>query len=278
MQLTIVGNRAAMPADGAASSGYLVETERARILLDCGPGIALALTRYIHAGELDAVVISHMHSDHCYDVLPIGKQIMQFHSRTRPADTDGSGDFHGEAAPKRTTLLVPAGARATLDRLAALFPVRSMPHLDRAFELAYEVVEYEPGDTYSVGDATVRLIPMVHSEPNCGVRIDSPSGSIAYTGDTGRTDDLLTLARDADIFLAEATLAQPDRTGHGHLSATEAGRAAAAAGAHSVVLTHFTTPDADWKQSRRTDAVAEFAGPVHVGEPGMRFTVVPAGK
>ncbi|MEV0763711.1 MBL fold metallo-hydrolase [Nocardia sp. NPDC050435] len=258
MHLTIVGNRAGMPADGAASSGYLVETGRSRILLDCGPGIAVLLGNYLHASLLDAVVISHLHLDHCYDVLPIGKQAM----RRAP-----------DAPDRRIKLFVPKGARAKLDQLAALFPVRTMPDLNRAFDLAYEVIEYERGATHTLGDSSIELVPMVHTEPACGVRIESPTGSIAFTGDTGWNDNLVTLAADVDLFLAETTLAEPDQTAHGHLCATEVGRAAAAARARSVVLTHFGSAEQEWQQARRAEVSAEFGGPVHLSRPGMRFSV-----
>lgn len=247
-----------MPADGGASSGYLVETGQSRVLLDCGPGIAVMLGNYVHASLLDAVVISHLHLDHCYDVLPIGKQAMR-----KAAD----------APDRRIKLFVPKGARAKLDQLAALFPVKTFPDLNRAFDLAYEVIEYERGGTYALTDCSIELVPMVHTEPACGVRIESPTGSLAFTGDTGWNDNLVALAADVDIFLAESTLAEPDRTPHGHLSAGEVGRVAAAAGARSVVLTHFGSAQDQWQQARRDEVSAEFDGPVHLSRPGMRFSV-----
>ena len=200
----------------------------------------------------------HLHLDHCYDVLPIGKQAMR-----KAAD----------APDRRIKLFVPKGARAKLDQLAALFPVKTFPDLNRAFDLAYEVIEYERGGTYALTDCSIELVPMVHTEPACGVRIESPTGSLAFTGDTGWNDNLVALAADVDIFLAESTLAEPDRTPHGHLSASEVGRAAAAAGARSVVLTHFGSAQDQWQQARRDDVSAEFDGPVHLSRPGMRFSV-----
>ncbi|MCM3883218.1 MBL fold metallo-hydrolase [Frankia sp. R82] len=263
-----------MPADGAASSGYLVRTERSSILMDCGPGIAVMLTKFIHASQLDAVVISHMHLDHCYDVLPIGKQAMLPYGKTWLVDTDGRGEFHGDDSGRRIKLLVPQGGRVTLDRLAELFPVRTIPHLNRAFELAFEVIEYRRGASYEIADCTVSMIPMVHSSPDCGIRVDGPSGSLGFTGDTSYNDNLVTLAKDTDIFLAEASLQAPDSTHHGHLSGAEVGRAAALAGTRKLVLTHFTAPQREWKQARRDDAAAEYSGPIHVGEPGMTFSTV----
>lgn len=43
-----------------------METASTRLLQDCGPGIAAALSAVTHATELDGVVVSHPHADHCY--------------------------------------------------------------------------------------------------------------------------------------------------------------------------------------------------------------------
>jgi len=107
MEVSVLGCRAGMPADGQASSGYLVTASQRRILLDCGPGVATALTATGSATMLGAVVITHLHVDHCYDILPLGKMLLQ--RWLAPSD---------DAPPARVPLFVPAGATATLERLA----------------------------------------------------------------------------------------------------------------------------------------------------------------
>jgi ribonuclease BN (tRNA processing enzyme) len=166
---------------------------------------------------------------------------------------------------------VPAGARAVLDDLAALFPVRSMPLLDRAFEVAFDVQEYEPSDVTRIGDCQISLYELRHAVPNCGIRLDAPSGSLAYTGDTGMTDALLALADGVDLLLAEASLERTDTGPHGHLSGADAGRVAAGAGAGRLVLTHFASTDPMWTDARRADAARHFTGPIHIAAPGRRF-------
>jgi ribonuclease BN (tRNA processing enzyme) len=64
---------------------------------------------------------------------------------------------------------------------------------------------------------------------------------LAYSGDTGPTPALVELARDADVFLCEATLREPEGEPHGHLTADEAREIAAAAGARRLLLTHRAT-------------------------------------
>jgi ribonuclease BN (tRNA processing enzyme) len=69
MRLTIVGCTAAGPGRDGPAAGYLVETAGATILIDCGPGVISALRQSDSYDRIDAVLISHMHVDHCLDLL-----------------------------------------------------------------------------------------------------------------------------------------------------------------------------------------------------------------
>ena len=96
-----------------------------------------------------------------------------------------------------------------------------------------------------------------------------------YTGDTGVTPALLSLAANADLLLAEATLLVTDDGPHGHLSATDAARAAQAAGVRALVLTHFPSADPAWLLARRDEAAQAFTGTVHLARPGQTFPIGP---
>jgi ribonuclease BN (tRNA processing enzyme) len=264
-----------MPADGQASSGYLVSTASARILLDCGPGVATALSAIAHPSELDAVIISHLHADHCYDLLTLGKTLLSGRLLD-PERFPTLPDARRKEWPP-VPLYVPTGGRARLDVLASAFPVPTVPTLDRSFDLAFEVHEYEPSDTFTVGDCKISMHPTKHSLPNCGTRIESEEGTFAFTGDTTSTPALVTLAQDVDLLLTEATLELPDLTRHGHLCASEAGEVAAAAEVGQLVLTHFITADETWLNGRKADAERFFGGPVHIAAPGSTFEIRPSG-
>lgn len=263
MLLTVLGCRAGMPADGAPSSGYLVETAGARILLDCGPGTATALSAVTAPWTLDAVVISHFHSDHCYDLLPIGKSLL-----SQLVEVPGGPGRYGTAF-RPVPLYVPAGARELFDRWSALFPVTTMPLLDKAFEVAFDVREYQPGDRFVIGDCHAELHELRHGQPNCGIRLTAPTGTLAYTGDTGPTPAMIDLAAGVDLLLAEATLAETDPTAHGHLSAADAAAAATGANAGHLVLTHFASGEQEWLRALVKAATGEYAGPITLAAPGM---------
>lgn len=260
-----------MPANGQASSGYLVTTDTATVLLDCGPGVATALSEVAAPHQLSAVIISHLHLDHCYDLLPLGKSLLSPGVRYPQPGGAPQHWVEVEAVP----LHVPSGSRQRLEQLASLFPVVTAPVLDRVFDLAFDIREYQPGARFVVGDMQISLHELRHSSPNCGIRIESPAGRLAYTGDTGVTPGLLSLAADVDLLLAEATLPVTDHGPHGHLSAIDAAQAARAAGAKALMLTHFPSADPGWLLARRDEAAQAFTGTVHLARPGKTFEIRP---
>jgi ribonuclease BN (tRNA processing enzyme) len=255
MELVVLGCAAGMPTGGQASSGYLVTTSRCRILLDCGPGVAAALSGQGGVGGLDAVLVTHLHPDHCYDLLPIGITVRR------------------AARPAPLPVYVPRGGRALLHGLGGLFPLGADPRQDIPFHHAFAIREYRPGQVIRIGDCTVSLHGLRHVVASCGIRVQAGPATLAYTGDTGPAGELVELARDADLLLAEATLAGPDTSGWGHLCATDAARAAAAAGAGQLVLTHLGSADPQWARARQADAARVFTGPVHLARPGAHYPV-----
>lgn len=270
MQLTVLGCRAGMPADGQASSGYLVSATGNQFLLDCGPGVATAISTRPKPFTLDGVIITHLHIDHCYDLLPLGKALLAPLLRY-----PGAGPAHdtGAARLPLVPLYVPSGARPMLDAWGALMTTPTLPLLDRVFDGAFDVREYEPGDSFTIGGTVVELVGLRHAKPNCGIRVTSAGASLAYTGDTGVTDALVRLAAGADLLLSEASLERTDRSEHGHLCAADAARAAAAAGAGELVLTHFPPSDEAWLNARLAEAAALFPGRVRAAYPGASFAV-----
>ncbi|WP_067822035.1 MBL fold metallo-hydrolase [Nocardia inohanensis] len=268
MRLTVLGCRAGMPAEGHPSSGYLLDTGGSRLLLDCGPGIATALSGVCDPAGLDAVIISHLHIDHCYDLLPLGKMLLAPYALAKfPGFESWFENLPAEfpAIP----LYVPAGGRAVLENLASVLTTESLPLLDRVFEAGFDIREYRPDDIVAIGADSCEFIALPHAKPNCGLRISGPGGTLAYTGDTGVSDALERLAAGVDLFLAEASLERTDRSAHGHLCAADAARAAAAAGAHELLLTHLPTADEVWLKARLAEAVQLFPGRVRLAHPGL---------
>jgi ribonuclease BN (tRNA processing enzyme) len=71
VRLTVLGGWGAYPEAGQACSGYLVEHDGFRLLLDLGYAVVPRLFGHLTAASVDAVFISHGHPDHCADLNPL---------------------------------------------------------------------------------------------------------------------------------------------------------------------------------------------------------------
>jgi ribonuclease BN (tRNA processing enzyme) len=101
--------------------------------------------------------------------------------------------------------------------------------------------EFAVGDRLDIGPFRAETVLLPHSVPNAGVRLTAHGTTVAYTGDSGPSVDVVTLARDADLFLVEASyVAEVPADSRQFLnSARTAGRQAVDAGARRLVLTHL---------------------------------------
>jgi ribonuclease BN (tRNA processing enzyme) len=217
MQLTVIGCSPAWPNAGSAQSGYLVEGE-GRLLLDCGPGV-LARMRERDGGwpRVDAVAITHFHLDHWGDLVPW---------------VFGAAFGPGRNVPKPELWLPPYGT----ERLRGYG--KQMAFVDQ-IDSVFEVREYEEATPFRAAGFDLVALRLDHySELTFGLRISNHASTLAYSGDTGPSVNLAELARDADVFLCEATLKEPEPTERGHLSEDEAVEAFEASGAKRLIVIH----------------------------------------
>ena len=143
--------------------------------------------------------------------------------------------------------------------------------LDRPGMLDDAIVVHEvtAGAEFAIGPfrAQTRLLP--HWVPNAGLRISAGGRVFAYTGDSGPSDDVVALARDADLLLAEATHPHPvPEDARAYLcSPRDAGRQAHRAGVRRLLLTHLW-PGTD-PTAALAEAAAEYRGDTEVAVPGV---------
>jgi ribonuclease BN (tRNA processing enzyme) len=217
VRLTVVGSSPAWPNPGGAHSGYLVEGP-GRLLLDCGPGVLAKLREHASWPQLDAIAISHFHLDHWGDLVPW---------------VWGSKYGPGRELPP-VALFLPPGGRSYLGGQATQFG--GEPDM---FERAFRVHEYAAGEPISIAGFEVVAVPLAHySLESHGFRVSDGQSTLAYSADSGPHGSLVELARDADLFLCEATLAVWEPEPRGHLSLAEAESAFAASGARRLLITH----------------------------------------
>jgi ribonuclease BN (tRNA processing enzyme) len=218
VKLTVVGCSPAWPNPGGAHAGFLVEGP-GRLLVDCGPGVLSRLRRRENWPEIDAIAISHLHLDHFGDLV---------------AWVWGATQGPGKAS-RRPRLLLPPGGEELLRNLAAV-----LGSDEGMFERCFQLREYAPRVPLTAAGFELLAIPVSHYATDAyGLRISDGTSTLAYSGDSGPEAPLGELARDCDLFVCEATLAEPEAGGvRGHMSLAEAQAAFRSSGARRLLVTH----------------------------------------
>lgn len=213
MELTVLGCYGPFPPAGGACSGYLLEEEGCRVLLDCGNGVLSRLQYRMQYWELNAVLLSHLHSDHVSDALIMRyglDQALARGQRREPlplyAPDEPAGDY------------------------------RRLPYKD-----AYRLIPLSAGLQLQIGPFSFKFQETVHALPCLAMRIETKRGVFVYSGDTEDYGGLAGFAGKADLFLCEANFQNADMADNppNHLSAAQAASIAAAAGVKKVLLTHL---------------------------------------
>ena len=246
MKLTVLGCSGSAPGPESSSSSYVVEHEGFRVLLDLGSGSFGAMLRHHSVDDIDAVVLSHLHPDHCADLAPMIVALRY--------------------GPFRRRVLPVYGPEGTLPRIGRIYEPIEIP------EPVDDVLEWRPQVAGELGPFTLRFAPMNHPVPTAAVRLEVAGRSLVYTGDTGVSDALVDLARGADVLLSEATYRDSDPyVPNLHLRASEAGAHARAAGVDRLIVTHVPP----W--GSRDTAVAEagetFGGPVSAATADATYEI-----
>jgi ribonuclease BN (tRNA processing enzyme) len=252
MRLTVVGCSGSYPGPDSAASCYLVEADDGdrtwRLVLDLGNGALGALHRYADPLTIDAVLLSHLHADHCIDITSY-YVLRKYHP-------------HGEQPP------IPVhGPDGTPGRLARAYDLPKSPGMTEEFTF-----HFYPAGPFEIGPFSIEAVEVRHPVPAYALRLTADGRTLAYSGDTGVCDALVRVARDSDLFLCEASFTDGKEDIPGlHLNGREAGEYARAAGAARLVLTHI--PPWTEPQDNLRDAKAAFGGPVELAHPRAVYEI-----
>ncbi|MEN3361470.1 MAG: hypothetical protein V7637_5452 [Mycobacteriales bacterium] len=246
MRLTVVGCSGSFPGPDSPASCYLVEHDGYRLLLDLGSGSLGELQRHVSLSDVQAIVLSHLHADHCLDVCPY----VVFRR------------YHPDGPRPRIPLLGPAG---THDRLAVAYD----PSVRAGLRDVFGFSAVAAGER-ELGPFRLRFERMNHPVETYGVRLEAGGAALTYSADTGVTDALVRLAEGSTTLLCEASympaeVVPPDL----HLTGREAGEHAAKAGVGRLLVTHVP-PWADGTVIR-DEAAAAFDGPTELVAAGTSY-------
>jgi ribonuclease BN (tRNA processing enzyme) len=249
VKLTIVGCSGTFPGPDAACSSYLVEHDGFKLLIDAGNGSTGALQRYIDLLDLDAVLISHMHGDHYLDL------ITYTYARR----------YHPEGFPGCLPVYGPSDLE---EHIAGAFgrPVHDLLHS------VYEFHSVAGSDRVGIGPFEIDLARVNHPVETYAVHLHAGGRTLAYSADSGISDDLVKLSKSSDLFLCEASyLEGEDNPPDIHLTGREAAEHAMRAEVDRLLLTHLVP----WGDRDRTlaEATGVFGGEVLVADAGAVFEV-----
>lgn len=234
--LVPVGVGTAYARPGEVQSCYLVRAGARAVALDLGAGALNRLQDHIAPEDLSALVISHLHPDHCADMLALRVYMVW-----------------GPGAGHVLRVLGPPGLR---ERLAAFSG-------SEGWDTAFRFEELAPGsDERDLGDGlTLRFAEVPHLPPTYATRVESGGTALCYGADCAPGDALPELAAGADVLVCESSFgAGPVPEGVPHLNGAAAGAIAARAGARRLLLTHCF-PEHD-REAALAAAAAEYDGPV----------------
>ena len=245
--LYLLGTGAAVSDPHRTTTMLAVENDGHVLLIDCGGD---ALQRLEASGgdprKIEALIVTHEHPDHVSG-FPLLMEKLWLYGRRQPFDVFGIRPAIEQAA-----------------RAHDSFDTSSWPEYP---EIHYQEVEHSPGAVVlDNGRWLVSATPGDHAVPVVGLRIEARgAGTVAYSCDTSRSQQITRLARGADILVHEAT-----GSGPGHSSAGDAAQVAQEASVGRLLLVHL--PPENLLDDQELERARAIFPRTEKGEEGGRYT------
>jgi len=272
IRVTLLGTGDPRPVMEHFGPSILVEAADEKFIFDAGRGALQRLTQLgISFDQIDAVFFTHLHSDHIVGFPDLWLTGWLISRRERPLRVFG-----------------PAGTRQMLEHLTQAYS------FDIAIRIAddgvaesgsqFEVVEVENGFEWSYGDISVLAFDVDHRpiEPALGYRIDFAGRSVALSGDTRYSENLIEHAAGVDLIVHEVVgmteefmAARPgsERVYEHHTNARQAGEVFSRVGPELAVYSHLALYEEYDADRLLSDTRQTYDGRVIVGEDLMQFVV-----
>jgi ribonuclease Z len=273
MEIVLLGTGNPLPDPDRAGPATLIRAGGTTLLVDAGRGVLMrAAAVGVSAGTIDALLVTHLHSDHITDLgdLITSRWVMSFE-------------------PQPLQIIGPPGIKAvvnaTVVSLAPDVGYRLAHHEDLNWAPPVEVHEVTGGICFTADGVTVTAGLTDHRpvEPTIGFRIEHGGKAVVAAGDTVPCDSLDDLCRGADAIvhtalrsdiLAELPLTRLQEVCDYHSSVEQAAATAKRAGANTLILTHYVPAlTAESEPEWRARAATEFDGTVELGDDLHRVVV-----
>ena len=253
--VTILGSGTCVPSLRRSSCSVLVQIGSTKLLFDSGPG---TMRRLLETGttifDLNYIFYSHFHPDHTAELVPLI-------FATKYPD--------GNRRKTRLTIVAGRGFNNFYSGLKSVYGqwIELAPDMLTTMELANN-----SRDSHQFKDFLVESAPVEHNPESIAYRVTNADGyTVVYSGDTDYSENLITLAKKADLLICESAL--PDDTAvKGHLTPSMAGEIATRAGVGKLVLTHFY-PECD-RVDIEQECRKSYSGELVLAKDLMRLEVI----
>jgi ribonuclease Z len=275
MRVTLLGSGCPQVHPHRFGPATLVRAAGRSFVVDCGSGVTQRLLAAGSSGaELDAVLLTHLHSDHLVDLYQL--IVSSWHQ--------------GRERPQR--IFGPVGTRAFAEATMEVWQSEREQRI--AWEcrpstaaLELDVVEFEEGVIWDANGVRIAAFEVDHRpfQPAFGFLIEAAGCRVALSGDTTVCDNLIAWAKDVDLLVHECFLhhqmvaRRGGRTNPGldnvaayHTLSSEVGKVARTARARLLALNHFVPVELD-RDALLRQVTADFVGPVVIGEDLLTIDV-----
>jgi ribonuclease Z len=281
--VTLLGTGSPEPSPTRFGPATLVQAGGLNLLFDAGRGVTVRLyqLRMSSGKDIDAIFLTHYHSDHVEglpDLWMTGYMFGPFGSRAKPMRLWGPSD--GTTAPGGAAKIAKGLTEAFSDDV----------RIRQADEhIAAVATQIEPHDFHDDGvvfdEAGVKVIAFAVNhgaliKPSVGYRVEYGSRSVTISGDTQFDENLIRHAAGTDLLIHEvfaispqlATLPALKPVAEHHTSPEQAGEVFSRVKPKLAVYSHFvligTTTEEVVSRTRST-----YSGPLEAGEDLTRFTI-----
>lgn len=220
INVKFLGSGDAFGSGGRFQACIFIKSGETGFLFDCGASSLIAMKQFgVSTSEVDAILISHLHGDHFGGVPLFILESQLISRREKPLMIAGPSGFE----------------KRILSSMEDLFPGSSQ--IKQRFEINY--TELKDGISTRLGELSVTPFEVVHASgaPPLALRVEFAGKTLAYSGDTEWTDNLVKAASGADLFVCESY--SFDRRMRFHLNYQDLINKREELGCQRIILTHM---------------------------------------
>ena len=247
MELIVLGSCGTYPSFQRACSSYLIKNDKQSILIDIGSGAFSNLQKWEDPFNLKALILTHSHPDHLSDFFAL----RYFLELAPGVQTGPLKVYLTPQTEKNIFCFIGDDSEEKVRNLFDFTPIKM--------------------ENVKIGDYFVEFCPVTHVDLTYGVKVGLGDKKIVYSSDTSYDSKLERLAKNADLFICDATFQGEKGKEYFHMTSSEAGIMAEKAKVNKLVLTHLW-PHMDEEKSLQ-EAAVNYRGEIIIAKEHQRIGV-----